>query len=118
MGMVDLLFCVACLVTAKFTLGLDTDALHTVVVVTLVFSGQAVFYVAPERENLWSSSPGRWLVVSSVADLAIISALAINGVLMTALSFEIIATLMVAAVMLAFILDAVKQVVFRRLAIA
>jgi H+-transporting ATPase len=118
MGMVDLLFCVACLVTAKFTLGLDTDALRTVAVVTLVFSGQAVFYVARERQHLWSSSPGRWLVVSSVADLAIISALAINGVLMTALSFEIIATLMVAAVILAFILDAVKQVLFRRLAIA
>jgi H+-transporting ATPase len=117
-GMVDLLFCVACLATARFALGLDTDALRTVAVITLVFSGQAVFYVARERQHIWSSPPGRWLVVSSVADLAIISALAINGVLMTAVSFEIVAALLGAAVMLAFILDSVKQMLFRRLAIA
>jgi H+-transporting ATPase len=92
--------------------------LRTVAVITLVFSGQAVFYVARERQHIWSSPPGRWLVVSSVADLAIISALAINGVLMTAVSFEIVAALLGAAVMLAFILDSVKQMLFRRLAIA
>jgi H+-transporting ATPase len=118
MGMVDLLFCVACLATGKFALGLDTDALRTVAVVTLVFSGQAVFYVARERQHLWSSRPGRWLVASSVADLTIISVLAINGVLMTALPLEIVAGFLGAAVVLAFVLDTVKQVLFQRLAIA
>jgi H+-transporting ATPase len=118
MGLVDLLFCVACLATAKFALGLDTDALRTVAVVTLVFSGQAVFYVVRERQHLWSSQPGRWLIVSSVADLTIIGILAINGVLMTALPWEIVAGFLGAAVVLAIILDTVKQVLFKRLEIA
>jgi H+-transporting ATPase len=118
MGVVDLLFCVACLAIARFKLGLDTDTLRTFAVVTLVFSGQAVFYVARERQHIWSSPPGRWLVLSSVADLTIICVLAVNGVLMTALPFKIVAALLGAAVVFALILDAVKQVLFRRLAIA
>ncbi len=43
LGFVDLLFCVVSLIIGKFALGLGTGALQTLVVVTLVFSGQAVF---------------------------------------------------------------------------
>jgi H+-transporting ATPase len=118
LGIVDLIFCVACLAVAKFVLGLDTNALRTVAVVTLVFSGQAVFYVARERQHLWSSRPGRWLVVSSVVDLTIISTLAIGGVLMTAVPFEVVAALLAAAVVLAIVLDTLKQTLFRHLMIA
>jgi len=59
MGMVDLLFCIVCLTIGKFLLGLDTATLRTLTVVTLVFSGQAIFYVARERRHIWSSRPGR-----------------------------------------------------------
>ena len=82
LGFADLLFCVANLAAGKFWLNLAFGTLQTLVVVTLVFSGQAVFYVAREREHLWSSRPGRWLIVSSVVDLTIISLLAGNGVMM------------------------------------
>jgi len=118
MGVVDLVFCVACLATGKFALGLDTDTLRTLAVVTLVFSGQAVFYVARERQHIWSSRPGRWLVLSSITDLTIISVLATRGVLMTALPIGILAGLLLAAIVFAFILDSVKGVLFQRLAIA
>ena len=118
MGMVDLMFCVACLATGKFVLGLDTEVLRTLTVITLVFSGQALFYVAREREHLWSSLPGRWLVVSSIADLTIISALAINGLLMAAIPIGILAGVFAAAIIFAFVLDAVKSVLFDRLAVA
>ena len=40
MGVVDLMFCVACLATGRFLLGLDTETLRTLTVITLVFSGQ------------------------------------------------------------------------------
>ncbi|MEI9981754.1 MAG: HAD-IC family P-type ATPase [Aliidongia sp.] len=63
MGMVDLLFCVSCLATGRFAFGLDPATLRTLTVVTLVFSGQAVFYVSRERRHIWSSRPGRWLLV-------------------------------------------------------
>jgi H+-transporting ATPase len=117
MGMIDLLFCIASLAIAKFVLGLDTDALRTVAVVTLVFSGQAVFYVVRERQRMWCSAPGRWLVASSVADLIIVIVLASNGLLMTALPLQLIAGILCAAVVLAVVLDSAKLVLFRRLAV-
>jgi H+-transporting ATPase len=118
MGVVDLMFCVACLATGKFVIGLDTGTLRTLTVITLVFSGQALFYVARERQHLWSSLPGRWLVASSIADLGIISALAINGVLMAAIPIGVLAAVFAAAITFAFVLDAVKSVLFYRLAVA
>lgn len=118
MGVVDLLFCASCLAVGKFGLGLDIGTLRTLTVVTLVFSGQAVLYVARERRHLWSSRPGRWLVASSVVDVAIVSLLAVNGILMTALPVVVLAGMFVAAAAFAFVLDAVKILLFRRLQIA
>jgi H+-transporting ATPase len=117
MGLVDLLFCITCLATGRFVLGLDTLSLRTLTVVTLVFSGQAVFYVARERRHLWSSRPGRWLLLSSVIDLTIVCVLALNGILMTALSVGIVASLFAAVIVFAFILDTVKVLLFDRLQI-
>ena len=113
MGLVDLMFCAACLATGKFVLGLDTEALRTLAVITLVFSSQAVLYVARERRRMWKSRPGRLLMVSSVADVTIISLLAVKGVLMTALSMDILAGLFAAAIIFALILDCVKLALFR-----
>jgi H+-transporting ATPase len=118
LGGIDLLFCVACFATGKFVLGLDTATLRTLTVVTLVFSGQAVFYVARERKHLWSSCPGRWLLLSSVADLGLIGLLSVNGILMEPLPISDVSSLFVAAVLFAFVLDGVKVVLFRRLKIA
>jgi H+-transporting ATPase len=117
MGMIDLLFCIGTLATGKFVLGLDTDSLRTLAVVTLVFSGQAVFYVARERQRMWSSVPGRWLLASSVVDVVIITLLASNGLLMKALPLQIIAGVLCAAVVLAVVLDSAKLLLFRRLAV-
>lgn len=118
LGVFDLLFCVSSLVTGKYLLGLDLMTLRTLTVVTLVFSGQAVFYVSRERQHIWSSVPGRWLVASSVVDLTIISVLAINGAVMTALPIAIVSGLFVAAIIFAFLLDIAKVTLFRRLKIA
>ena len=118
LGVCDLVFCVGCLCVGYYGLHLDVPTLRTFCVVTLVFSGQAVFYVARERRHIWSSIPGRWLIVSSIADLSIVSLLALNGVLMRPLPMAILAGLLVAAVGLAFGLDAIKQVLFRRFQIA
>jgi H+-transporting ATPase len=117
MGVVDLAFCVACLAIGRFAIGLGTDALRTMAVVTLVFSAQAVFYVSRERQHIWSSRPGRWLIVSSIVDLSIFSVLSVNGVLMTALPIAVVAGLLAAAIVFAFILDTVKLALFLRLAI-
>jgi len=118
LGIVDLLFCVSSLAIGKYLLRLDTDSLRTFTVVTLVFSGQAVFYIARERQHFWNSLPGPWVIASSVVDLAIISSLAVSGVLMTALPLITIAMLFLAAIVFAFLLDFLKLFLFKRLAIA
>jgi len=97
-------------------LHLDIASLRTLTVVSLVFSGQALFYVAREREHMWSSRPGRWLLVGSVVDLGLVSSAALNGILMTALPAEILAEMFGATIVFAFVLDTVKVLVFRRLA--
>lgn len=79
LGIVDLVFCILCLATGKFVLGLDTETLRTLTVATLVFGGQAVFYVARERRHFWSSRPGRWLLLSFAIDLTFVSTLALKG---------------------------------------
>jgi H+-transporting ATPase len=118
MGIVDLMFCIACFSTGRFLLNLDIGELQTLTVVTLVFSGQALFYVARERQHLWSSRPGKWLVISSAVDLTLISFLAGNGVLMKPLAIAIVAGLFAAAIIFSFLLDSVKVLLFRRFGIA
>ncbi|MEJ0043312.1 MAG: hypothetical protein WDM81_14330 [Rhizomicrobium sp.] len=118
MGAIDLVFCVGCFAAGRYWLKLDSVTLQTLTVVTLVFSGQAVFYVARERRHLWSSRPGKWLVVSSVVDLSIVCVLAANGILMAPLALAVLAGVFAAAIALAFVLDGVKLMLFDRLRIA
>jgi H+-transporting ATPase len=118
MGACNLVFCSSVLAIGQFRLGLDIDALRTLVVVTLVFSGQAVLYVVRERRRLWSSRPSFWLMLSSVIDLSIIATLATRGILMTPLQPSVLVSTFAAAVVFAFILDQIKHLAFRRLKMA
>jgi H+-transporting ATPase len=114
-GVADLAFCVAVLAFGKYGLGLDIDALRTLTMVMLVFSGQAVFYVVRERKRLWSSRPSLTVVLCSIADLLIIPTLAVNGILMTPLPLSVVAGVFAACIALAFVLDQVKLAIFARL---
>ncbi|MGI4950509.1 MAG: HAD-IC family P-type ATPase [Janthinobacterium lividum] len=118
LGIIDLVFCILCLATGTFIFHLDTATLQTLTVATLVFGGQAVFYVARERRHFWSSWPGRWLLLSSAIDLTLVATLALNGWLMAPLAPVILGGVFVAALVLAFVLDAVKGVLFQVLHIA
>jgi H+-transporting ATPase len=118
LGVCDLGFCIASLAVGRFAFGLDSDGLRTLTVVTLVYSGQAIFYVARERRHLWSSRPSSWLIASSVLDIALFGTLATQGLLMAPLRATIVAGVFGAAIVLAFCLDMVKIMLFRRLAIA
>ncbi len=114
----DLLFCVSRLAVGKFVLGLDTAALQTLTVATLVYWSQAVFFVARERQHFWSSRPGRWLILSSVIDVSIITGLALTGVLMAPLAPAILADVALAAVVFTVVMDTVKWLLFRHLQVA
>jgi H+-transporting ATPase len=118
LGFCDLAFCVASLAIGRFALALGDEPLRTLTVVTLVYSGQAIFYVSRERQHLWSSRPGSWLILSSVLDIGFFSTLATQGILMAPLPAIIVASVFGAAIALALCLDLVKVRLFRRLAIA
>ncbi len=117
-GVCDLILCSSVLAIGAFGLGLAPAALQTLSAVILVFSSQAVFFVVRERRRLWSSAPSKWLIVSSAADVTIISSLAISGTLMAPLPVWLIGCLLAAAAVFAFILDAIKAILFARLRMA
>ena len=60
------------------------------------------------------SRPSLWLILSSIADLTIVTTLASRGILMQPLPLALIGGVIAAAVLLAFVLDGVKSAVFHR----
>jgi H+-transporting ATPase len=108
LGLCKLGFSAAILALGQFRLELDPGELQTLAFVTLVFGNQAVLYVVRERRRVWSSRPGNWVLAASAADIAIVSALAMSGVLMVPLPWHVIVAIFAAAIGLGLILDQIK----------
>jgi H+-transporting ATPase len=87
-------------------------------VVAIVFGSQATTYVIRGRQHLWGLRPSVWLVLSSVADVLIISTLALLGIAMAPLSIAIIAAAFGAALAFGVVMDLIKIPVFARLRIS
>jgi H+-transporting ATPase len=114
LGLFDLSFCVGLLTFGSLVMHFDIDTLRTMTFIILAFNGQAVFYVVRERRRLWSSRPSLLVVVSSILDVSIVSTLALGGFLMAPLAPSIVAGILAAAIVLAFIMDQVKVWLFAR----
>ncbi|MBW4028828.1 MAG: HAD-IC family P-type ATPase [Acidobacteria bacterium] len=112
-----LAFCTGALLLGRYRLGLDLGALQTLSLVVLVFGSEATLYCLRERNRIWSSRPGAWVIGTSSADVLIISFLAVRGIAMHPLPLIVVATVLLAAVVFAFLLDLVKVPTFRRLEI-
>jgi H+-transporting ATPase len=97
--------------------GCIIEELQTLTVVSIVFGGQATTYVIRGRQHLWGLRPSIWLVLSSVADVLIISTLAIVGIAMAPLPIAVIASEFVAAVAFGAIVDVLKIPVLAHLKI-
>jgi len=117
LGCCFLAFCTAVLAFGKFELGLGVEALRTLSVVAIVYASQATLYAIRDRRHLWGQRPSIWLVLSSVADLLIITTLAIRGIAMARLPLGVIAGEFAAAVVFGLLLSGVKISVFARLGI-
>jgi H+-transporting ATPase len=118
MGVCFLAFSTAILAVGKFQLHLGIESLRTLCVVGIVFGSQATMYVIRGRQHLWGLRPSALLVLSSAADVLIISTLAALGIAMAPLPIAIIACEFVAAVVFGAILDVVKIPIYGRLRIA
>jgi H+-transporting ATPase len=80
-----------------------------------VFGNQATTYNDRVRLGLWSSRPSMWLIVSSVADVLIAAALAIDGIAMRPIPVEAVLGTLAAAAGFSVLWDFAKVPVFRRL---
>jgi H+-transporting ATPase len=118
LGACFLAFCVAVLAVGKFELRLGIDGLRTLSVVAIVYGSQATIYAIRERRHLLGLRPTLWLVSSSVADILIISTLAVCGIAMAPLPVSVLASEFAAAIVFGLILDGVKIPVFARLKIS
>jgi H+-transporting ATPase len=118
MGLGELIFCTSVLVIGIYRLGFDLETLRTLAFVVIVFGNQATTYTNRERRRLWSSRPSVWVVVSSVADLAIASTFAIGGIAMAPLSAFVVVSTLAAAILFAVVLDCAKIPIFHRLGIS
>jgi H+-transporting ATPase len=66
---------------------------------------------------MWGLRPTMWLVLSTVADIAIITALAHRGVAMAPISLSILGCEFIAAALFGLILDAIKIPILSRFGI-
>jgi H+-transporting ATPase len=108
LGACKLGFSAAVLAVGKYWLGLGPGELQTLAFVTLVFGAQAAMYVVRERRRLWSSKPGNWVLAASAADIAIVSAFALSGTLMSPSLWQTVVAVLAAAAGFALVLDQIK----------
>jgi H+-transporting ATPase len=117
LGVFFLAFCIAILLIGKFKLHLGVAALRTLSALAIVYGSQATIYAIRERRHFWRLRPTLWLVLSSVADILIISTLAICGIAMAPLPMGIVVSEFAAAVVFGLALAGLKIPVFKRLGI-
>jgi H+-transporting ATPase len=117
LGIFFLAFSTALLAVGKYQLHFGIDALRTLSVVGIVFGSQATTYVIRGRQHLWGLRPSLWLVLSSIADVLIISTLAIGGIAMAPLPLTIVACELAAALVFGLLLDGIKIPIFKYLQI-
>ncbi len=98
---------------ARDWLHLPLAELQTLIFLMLVFSGQGTVYLVRERRHFWRSRPGHWLLLSSAADIVIVSILATRGILMAAISPVLILGLFVLVLGYLALVDILKIRVFR-----
>jgi H+-transporting ATPase len=101
----------------RFQLGLPPDQVQTLTLVTLVFGSQGLMYALRERGHVWRSTPGAWVIAASVVDVALVSTLALSGVLMAPLPGSVLVALFLAAAGFTLVLDQIKRPILSRLGV-
>ncbi|MGD0585247.1 MAG: HAD-IC family P-type ATPase, partial [Oryzomonas sp.] len=115
LGSCFLSFCTAILAVGKYELQLGEETLRTLCVVAIIFGSQATTYAIRDRQHFFGLRPTLWVVLSSIADIIIISALATRGIAMAPLPVSVIAGEFAAAIAFGLLLAGVKIQVFARL---
>ena len=115
LGSLVLIFSFGILLAGRDWLQLPLPQLQTLVFITLVFTGQGTVYMVRQRGHFWNSRPSKWLLLSSVADIAVVIVLATRGVLMEAIRPQFVFIILIACVCYLAVTDFVKVSLLRRL---
>ena len=103
------------MLAGRYWLQLPLPQLQTLVFITLVFTGQGTVYLVRQRQHFWESRPGKWLVLSSVADIVVVSILASRGILMQAIPPQVVFSVLIASGCYLAAVDFVKTGLLRKL---
>jgi len=93
---------------------LTLPQVQTLTFVMLVFTGQATVYLVRQRHHFWTARPSKWLVSATVADLIVVTLLAMRGILMTAVSLPLVLVVLGIAIAFMLLMDPVKVAIFKR----
>jgi H+-transporting ATPase len=117
LALLTVLLSFAVLFAGRNLLHLALPQLQTLVFLLLVFSGQGTVYLVRERHHLWHSRPSRWLLLSSSADIAVVTLLAARGILMAPLSLQVVAGLLAVVGLYLVAVDFFKIRIFQHFAL-
>jgi H+-transporting ATPase len=115
LGSLILLFSFGTFLIARYCLQLPLPQLQTLIFITLVFTGQGNVYLVRERHHFWNSRPGKWLVLSSTADIVVVCILSWRGILMEAIPLQIMFAVLIACGCYLAAVDFLKTGLLRKL---
>jgi len=115
LGSLILVFSFGIFLAGRYWLQLPLPQLQTLVFITLVFTGQGNVYLVRERQHFWKSRPGKWLVLSSAADIVVVSILASRGILMEVIPPPVVFGVLIACGCYLAAADFVKTVLLKKL---
>ena len=115
LGVFKLCYLIAVLATGWFLVRLSPAQMQTLTFLALALSGQANIYVLRERRHFWNSHPAPLMMIASGGDVAVVTSLALGGILMAGLPSVDVAVVWLATIAFAFSFDVIKLGVRSRL---
>jgi len=103
-------------VTLKI-LKLPFPQIQTLMFLYLIYSAQATIYITRIREHFWSFLPSRLVIVVTLGNIVVSSILALNGILMKAVTPALVFGILTLVIAACFLLDAVKISFYKRNAV-
>lgn len=93
---------------------LDWEKLRTLVMLNFVFNSQFRVLIVRERKHSWSSMPGRELFTLSFLTILVFTLLGLYGIIVSALTFNQILTVLVLSAIFSVSIDFPKYFLFKK----
>ncbi len=87
--------------------------IRTIVFLIMVFTGQGVLYLVRTGGRFYKTPPSKYMLLATIGDLAVVSLMAVFGILMARISPAVIALLFGLSAVYLFFIDAAKIRIFK-----